>query len=126
MKWEKAPEELKQKFEAAFPPAPAERRQMFGYPAGFVNGNMFGGLHEARVVLRLPEAERKKLLDGGAKLFEPMPGRPMKEYVVLPPKLVDDAQKLKQWAQVAAKYTGTLPAKGAKKTKTKAKPARKR
>ena len=76
MTWEKAPDALKQKFEAAFPPAPAERRQMFGYPAGFVNGNMFGGLWQSSIVLRLGDADRERISnEHGAEPFEPGPSR---------------------------------------------------
>jgi len=59
-------------FEAVFPGSPAVARQMFGYPAGFVNGNMFMGLHQENLVLRLPDGPRAELLGmEGAATFEP-------------------------------------------------------
>ena len=62
------------------------RRPMFGQLAGFVNGNMFLCLFGPRVAVRLGDTERAELLAvAGAEEFAPMPGRPMKEYVVLPP-----------------------------------------
>ena len=51
--WKKVPAELARRFEAALPEAEGvERRQMFGCPCAFVNGNMFAGLHEDRLILR--------------------------------------------------------------------------
>lgn len=94
-KWRKSPPELITAFEAAFPGAPAERRQMFGYPAGFVGGNMFTGLFQEDWFVRLGEPKLSTLLKRpGARLFEPMPGRQMKNYVVLPPDTVDDRKTL--------------------------------
>jgi TfoX/Sxy family transcriptional regulator of competence genes len=53
---------------------------MFGYPAVFVNGNLFAGLHQENFILRLSEAHRTALCSQhGAQLFEPMPGRRMRE-----------------------------------------------
>jgi hypothetical protein len=52
MKWRESPPELVETFDTVLPP-PAERRLMFGYPAAFVNGNMFMGLWQEHLVLRL-------------------------------------------------------------------------
>jgi hypothetical protein len=46
-KWKKPPAALVEAFERAFLDFPdAERRQMFGCPCVFLNGNMVSGLHE--------------------------------------------------------------------------------
>src|SRR3990172_802017 len=89
-KWRPVPDKLKQVFEKAIQSFPeAEPRKVFGYPAAVVNGHMFAGLHQADLILRLSEADRANLLKcPGAKLFEPMPGRPMREYVVVPPAIL--------------------------------------
>src|SRR6185312_16172152 len=43
--WEKAPAELADRFTATVSAMPgAQVRKMFGYPAGFVNGQMFIGI----------------------------------------------------------------------------------
>lgn len=120
MKWEKSPPDLVELFHEIFPPEPARMRQMFGYPAGFVNGNMFMSLHEDNFILRLPESQREELLKTeGAKRFEPMAGRPMREYVALPPSILSDSSKLKQWVTRALDYGSTLPPKQQKKKKTR-------
>jgi TfoX/Sxy family transcriptional regulator of competence genes len=99
---------------------------MFGYPAGFVNGNMFMGLHQHNMVLRLPEGPRAELLGmEGAATFEPMAGRPMKEYVVVPATLLAAPEDLEPWVAKALAHGASLPAKAAKaKAKPKPKGAR--
>jgi len=111
--WRSSPETLAALFRAALPAgAGVERRQMFGYPTAFVNGNMATGLHQDQVIVRLPEAERKRLLTRpGARTFEPMPGRPMTEYVVLPPNLVAKAATLQRWIAKGVAYARSLPPK---------------
>ncbi|HET6145953.1 MAG TPA: TfoX/Sxy family protein [Polyangia bacterium] len=107
-------------FDAALPrEASIERRKMFGYPAAFVRGNMATGLFREQLIVRLPEERRMELLaEPGSTPFEPMPGRPMKEYVVVSPALVSDARTLRRWIREAAAYAASLPAR-AKKTARK-------
>ncbi len=85
MQWKKTPPELAATFDKAAPKDPAVvRKPMFGYPALYLNGNMFAGTFQDKIVARLSETERARAVKAGAKPFEPMPGRPMKEYVVIP------------------------------------------
>lgn len=122
MNWKKPPPELTALFDAVAPAPPlAERRQMFGYPCCFVNGNMFTGLHQENMILRLPDGQRKALLKvEGARVFEPMPGRPMREYVAVPPSLLADEDALRGWMDKSLEYARTLPAKAKKATARKA------
>src|SRR5579871_2619549 len=120
MKWRMPSEELVKTFESVVPGPPAVARKMFGFPAALVNGNMFMGLHQEDMVLRLPEESRAELLKtSGARIFEPMPGRPMREYVVVPPSLLADRKKLAPWVAKALEYGATLKPKAkAKSTST--------
>jgi TfoX/Sxy family transcriptional regulator of competence genes len=113
MAWKKAPEDLVERFHAALPAdARVERRTMFGYPCAFVGGNMFTGTHEHRIIVRLPEEKRRALLaQPGATPFEPMPGRVMREYVVVPGPMLDQPKVLASWLSAAFGYAATLPAK---------------
>ena len=43
--------------------------------------------------------------------FAPMPGRAMKEYVVVPAALVSRPAALRAWLERALTYADTLPAK---------------
>jgi hypothetical protein len=84
MKWRKSPQDLVDLFVSVMPGPPVVQRKMFGYPAGFINGNLFMSLFEDQMIFRLPESQRQELLKKeGAKIFEPMPGRPMREYVAV-------------------------------------------
>src|SRR5712692_4278950 len=112
MAWKKAPPELIETFDRAFPTAKgAERRQMFGYPCGFVNGNLFGGIFQDRVMVRLPATTKL----AGAKPFMPMPGRAMKGYVELPKTAIAKPAELRRWLAEACAFAATLPPKAAKK-----------
>lgn len=94
-----------------------EVRKMFGFPAGFIGGNMAAGLHQDTIMVRLPDDERQARLDAGWSLFEPMPGRPMREYVALPAEVMADASETRAWIERAAAYVRTLPPKEAKPRK---------
>ena len=125
-KWKPAPREAVSAFEAATSGlAGVEPRKMFGYSCVFANGNMFSGLHEAGMVLRLPDEQRAEFLRlKGAEQFEPMPGRVMREYVVVPKMLLNAPEKLRAWVQKSLAYVSSLPAKpkkgagGSKRSKT--------
>src|SRR5215471_13018810 len=96
MKWRKSPEALVEKFSKLVPEdRRVARRQMFGYPAAFANGNLFMGLYQDSMILRLSADDRPKFLVlAGARAFEPMPGRPMREYVVVPPEMLNRSAAL--------------------------------
>ena len=112
-KWKPAPVEAVTAFEAATSELHgAEPRKMFGYSCIFAKGNMFAGLHEAGMVLRLSENQRAEFLRlKGAEPFEPMPGRVMREYVVVPGGLLDAPEKLRVWVEKSFAYVSSLPAK---------------
>lgn len=105
--------ELAALFERVAPSGPnVTRRKLFGWPAAFVNGNMCCGLHQDSLVLRLPEDAREAFLaQPGARPFEPMPGRPMKGYVVAPAALLADEAALRAWLARAAEWTAALSPK---------------
>ena len=123
MEWKKTPPELAARFDKAAPKDPnVVRKPMFGYPALFLNGNMFAGTFQDKIVARLSEDARARALRTGAKPFEPMAGRPMKEYVVVPPADVAKPAALAKWIEQARAYATTLPlkTKPVKKTASKA------
>jgi TfoX/Sxy family transcriptional regulator of competence genes len=121
MDWQKSPESLIQTFAEALPEAPlVQQRKMFGFPAAFAGGNMFAGLHGNDVLVRLPEDARTSLLSQpGAHVFEPMAGRPMREYVVLPQAIVADRTSLREWLDRGFQYAAGMAPKEARPTKKK-------
>ena len=121
MAWKKVPQEIVEAFSAALPPAAGvELKKMFGCPAGFVNGNMFCGAHQEDILIRLDEPQRENALKRpGFKQFEPM-GKPMREYVCVPPEKTADVAYLKRWFMKSLEFASTLPPKEKKKRKKKA------
>lgn len=112
-KWQPSPAELVQRFAEVIQAVPGARvKKMFGYPAAFMNGQMFAGLFGERMFLRLAEHDRASFsLQEGAQAFEPTPGRVMREYVTVPEWLVASDDELQEWLAKAAAYAGTLPPK---------------
>jgi TfoX/Sxy family transcriptional regulator of competence genes len=124
MQWKKTPPELVATFDKAAPDDPrVTRKPMFGYPALFVNGNMFASTFQDKVVVRLGESDRAELERRGAAQFEPMAGRPMREYVVVPPAIVAKPAELRAWVDRARSHAAGLPPKAATKKATAKKAA---
>jgi TfoX/Sxy family transcriptional regulator of competence genes len=121
VEWEKSPEALAETFHQALPVDPRiVRRKMFGNPGAFVGGNLFASLHGSTVVVRLPDAARAELLsEPNTKLFEPMAGRPMREYVVIPAEMVENQIELRYWLEQAFDYANEMPEKEKKPVKAK-------
>lgn len=108
----KPDEETRELFHALVPDAPGvSTRPMFGQLAAFVHGNMFMGIFGSDVFVRLPEEDREALVAEGGAAFEPMAGRPMKEYVVLPSEWREERAKLEGWIDRSFEWASTLPPK---------------
>jgi TfoX/Sxy family transcriptional regulator of competence genes len=89
---------------------------MFGNLAAFVNGNMFCGLFGDGLFVRLPEDERAALLlEPGAGMLEPMAGRPLREYVVLPRAWQAQPELLREWLRRGLTWTASLPVRAPKR-----------
>ncbi len=90
---------------------------MFGYPAGFIGGHLTTSLHQESWIVRLADDDRADRLDDGWSGFEPMPGRTMRGYLVLPPDVAGDEAQARSWVERAAAYVRTLPPKPPKPPK---------
>jgi TfoX/Sxy family transcriptional regulator of competence genes len=87
-------------------------RPMFGNKAAFVNGNMFLALFGPSVAVRLSAEDQAELLkQKGSAAFEPMPGRAMKEYVVLPDAWRKRSATAKSWVERSLAFAAALPPK---------------
>ena len=118
--FDKSPPPLMARFDELSALVPdATRRPMFGYPSCVLRGHMFMSLFGDRLILRLGEEDRRDFLARHKTgLFEPMPGRPMKEYVVVPPSLATDGA-VEDWIARAHKYADGLPAKKPKASRAR-------
>jgi TfoX/Sxy family transcriptional regulator of competence genes len=89
---------------------------MFGYPAAFLNGHLFAGLHQESFILKLSAADRDRLVaERHAGMFEPVPGRPMREFVVIPQSILSERATLATWIEQSIAYVAGKPPKGAKR-----------
>lgn len=95
-------------------------KPMFGNFGAFSNGQMFAGVFGDAVFVRLAEDDRAAALAlPGAKLFEPMRGRPMKEYVILPPAFLGNKKKAHDFVRMSLGYVAKLPPKQAANRRAK-------
>lgn len=116
--WEKPKPEKIALFLNLVPQDPrVQPRQMFGYPCAFVNGNMFCGMHGQKFIVRLPEARRAALTKAGWAVFSPMPGRFMKEYLVIPEKMLAKPKEASNVFWESLEYAAALPKKEKKSKK---------
>ena len=121
MAWTKSPQPLIDLFDKSVPSGSGiSRRKMFGYPAAFANGNLFIGLHQDDFIMRLSEQDRARFsAEFGERTFEPMKGRPMREYVRLPEALMADADKRAAWIKRSLGYAEAIAPKAKTTTKKK-------
>jgi hypothetical protein len=113
MKMVKSSPDLVERFNAVLARYPeVGRKQMFGYPAAFIGGNLATSLFADHWIVRLaqPDLEELMKLDGSGEL-EVMPGRRMKGYAIVPPSIVADDAALDAWLERAFGYVRTLPPK---------------
>jgi TfoX/Sxy family transcriptional regulator of competence genes len=108
----KPDEQTKEWFRSVVPEDPRVTvRPMFGNLSAFVNGNMFMGLFGPDLFVRLSDDDRAAVEKDGGRPFEPMPGRPMRGYVILPEAWRKDARKLGKWVGRSLEWGSALPAK---------------
>ena len=122
MAWKKSPEWLSEAFSDVVPDDDprVERRKMFGYPCAFASDNMFIGLHQENMLMRLPDGDRERFLEQyKTEIFQPFPGRIMKEYVVVPHALVRDPEALEPWIRRSLEYAASVKPKAKKKAGAK-------
>lgn len=122
MAFRKSSPEMVERFGAALPSHPdVVPRQMFGYPAAFVNGNFFTGLFEEDVLLRLPDAILPSVPEmRGQPVFNPMGrGKGMTGFYVVPERFSRDVSTLAVLLERALGPVRTLPAKEKKPAKAK-------
>src|SRR5919204_1577374 len=120
----KAGEPAKAAFRKLLPPDPAvTTRPMFGNLSAFVNGNMFSGVFGDDLFVRVSEEDQAKIRKQGGKPFEPMAGRAMSGYVIVPTGWQKKPEASRHWVGMALAWSKKLRAKGA--TKAVAKPTAK-
>ena len=128
MQMPKSPPALIERFDAVVADFPeATRRLTFGYPCLYVGGNMVTGLFGDSWHVRVGKEDTDELLQlPGARPFEPMPGRPMTGFTLLPEAIVDDDAAVREWVGRAIAHVSTMPVKTPKPRSAKPKTAKPR
>jgi TfoX/Sxy family transcriptional regulator of competence genes len=119
MKWERMSQEAAQRLEAMVKPLACQKKPMFGHEVYWVNGNMFAGVFQSSLFFRLSPDDQREFLGKykDAKQFEPMEGRPMKDYVVMPESVLVDSNATIEWMKRSYDFTASLPEKKPKAKK---------
>ena len=86
-------------------------KKMFGGVCYLLNGNMFCGIQNDALIVRLGKtAAEQALRQSHVNPFSPT-GRPMKDWVLVEQPAVQSDTDLKKWLDQARRFTQTLPAK---------------
>lgn len=120
-KWKKPSEAMGEYLAEAVEGLDCQPRKMFGCPCYFVNNNMFCGVHEDTIIMRLSPADRTRIMEENDEvgLFDPMGGRPMKEYVAIPDTIASDEADFLPLIRSSYAYASALPPKQPRKKKKK-------
>jgi TfoX/Sxy family transcriptional regulator of competence genes len=112
-KWKKVSPELVKLLESSLLGITSDRKMMFGSPVFMINRNMFTGVHEDNIFLRLSEADRKEMLKQFPEMkpFEPLKGRIMKEYIVVPKELYENKEDFREWLMRSHAFAFSLSPK---------------
>jgi hypothetical protein len=99
-------------YEALLATNPEIQRKGAAMPYTSVNGNMFSLLTpDGSLALRLPAAEREAFLKRYETTLCEQYGVVMKEYVRVPPALLQDARALSKYLDVSYRYACSLKPK---------------
>jgi len=101
-----------QNYEAAVATLKNVERKGKTMPYTSVNGHMFSFLDkEGRLSIRLEETLREKFISDYKSKLSEQHGRIMKEYVLVPDSIVNNATKLSKYLQLSFKYVSSLKPK---------------
>ena len=93
---------------------------MFGTAAWFLESNdmMFIRAWGSGIMVRVGEERTSGLIESGAaEPFDPMGGRPMREYVFIDGNRIAEDDELLGWLNEASDFAGSLPPKQKKSKK---------
>jgi hypothetical protein len=115
----KAPAECVALYDALLATNPEIKRKGATMPYTSVNGNMFSLLTpDGTLALRLPEAEREAFLKRYETTLCEQYGVVMKEYVRVPPSLLDNTRALAKYLDVSYRHACSLRPKPTTKKAT--------
>ena len=88
-----------------------DEKKMFGGIGFLLNGNLLVGIWKDSLGVRLgPDQAEEALLEPHVEKFD-ITGKPMKGWVLVGPKGVEDDKQLKGWIQRTVMFVSKLPGK---------------
>ena len=112
--WPKKDEALIERVDGLLSIAPVRCKNMFGTAAWSLESNdmMFIGAWGEGIMVRVGEGRTLDLIESGdAEPFDPMGGRPMREYVFIGGHRIAEDDELLNWLNGASEFAETLPPK---------------
>jgi hypothetical protein len=112
--WAKKDDALIEHVDGLLSVAPVHRKNMFGSSAWFLESNavMFAGAWGEGIMVRIGEQRTISLIESGdAEPFDPMGGKPMREYVFLNGERIAEDGVLLEWLDEASEFAAALPPK---------------
>lgn len=112
--WATKDEALIERVDELLAAAPVRQKIMFGTSAWFLESNdmMFAGAWGESIMVRVGSERTSELIQSGnAEPFDPMGGKPMREYVLLNADRIAEDDDLISWLDEASQFAGTLPPK---------------
>ncbi len=89
-------------------------RSMFGGYGLYQDGVFFGIIHKGRLFFNTDEASREAYIEQGMKPFRPSAKQTLKTYYEVPVDIIEDQERLTEWAMQAARSNSTAAASTAK------------
>ncbi len=113
MSWQRPSENLVRLLNDSLQGVECEKKKMFGQYAFFMNGNMFCGVHQSSIFLRMAREDLEEAMSRYSELgkFEPREGMVMKEYLQASPEFVRDLELFRELLKKSVEYARNLPPK---------------
>ena len=121
-KWPVMDKDLEERIDQLSAALPVSRKKMFGTSSWFLDSNsqMMAGVWGDGVMVRVGQDDAGALIESGdAEPFDPMGGRPMREYVFLNADRIAEDADLIDWLERAAAFASSLAPKKKKKRSKK-------
>jgi hypothetical protein len=113
MSWKKASTPLADSLAEQLVTTGCVRSTMFGCPVFTLHGRIVAGVFGDSVFLHLSPSGCAAIRAANDEVapFEPIAGRPMREYVVIPDSMCERGEVFTHWLEQALEYAAWLPPK---------------
>lgn len=101
------------------PPATFQFKSMFGGMCGYFGDHVFASLSDVGLALKLAPSDQSEILalPGAQRLRYDPQSPPSKQYIVLPPSMLQNETALTQWVERSLEHVRHMPRPRTKKKK---------